>query len=149
MPPQPTLSDQQVSAVCACLGIKQQVKRIGVSQNEVFEVGGEGSDGSILRVSHGRGRSLPEIEAGLDWIEDLSGRGVDACKPRRSPNGRRCEEIEFGGETLLAVHFDRAPGRKVERADVSLSLYRSLEVLTGKLHTASFDHPAPQPRRAP
>lgn len=141
------LNDQQVRQVCARFGISQPIRSIRVSQNEVFEVGSEGGDLSILRVSLGRGRTLNEIEAELDWIEDLAARGIDVCRSRRSPAGRRCERIEDDDSTLLAVHFDRAPGRKVVRADVDRSLYSRLGVLTGKLHAASFDHSAGQPSR--
>jgi Ser/Thr protein kinase RdoA (MazF antagonist) len=141
------LNNQQVKAVCARFGISQPVKSVRVSQNEVFEVGTDGGDASVLRVSRSRGRTLDEIEAELDWTEDLAARGIDVCRPRRSPEGRRCERIECDGAELLAVHFNRAPGRKVLRADVDLSLYTTLGVLTGKLHAASFDQTAPQPNR--
>jgi len=141
------LNDRQISQVCACFGITQPVRSIRVSQNEVFEVDSDYGDASILRVSLGRGRTFDEVEAELDWIEDLAARGIDVCRPRRSPAGRRCERIEEGDTTLLAVHFDRAPGRKIVRADVDRSLYASLGALTGKLHAASFDHSERQPIR--
>jgi len=143
----PMLNDQLVRQVCARFGIGPQVRSIRVSQNEVFEVESENGDASILRVSLGRGRTSDEVEAELDWIEDLAARGVDVCRPRKSLAGRRCERIEDGDATLLAVHFDRAPGRKIVRADVDRSLYAKLGVLTGKLHAASFDHSARQPSR--
>jgi amicoumacin kinase len=141
------LNEQQVKAVCDRFGIVQPVKRIRVSQNEVFEVGLDGEDASILRVSHGRSRTSDEIEAELDWIEDLAGRGITVCRARTSPSGRRCEHIRCGDADLLAVHFDRAPGRKVLRTDVTPALYATLGGLTAQMHAASFDHAAPQPHR--
>lgn len=141
------LNDRQVRQVCARFGITQPVRSVRVSQNEVFEVGTEGEDASILRVSLARGRTFDQIEAELSWIEDLAARGIDVCRSRKSPAGRRCERIEDGDDVLLAVHFDRAPGRKIVRTDIDHSLYAKLGVLTGKLHAASFDHSSPQPSR--
>ena len=141
------LDGKRMRAVCSRFGITSDPKCVRVSQNAVYEVEGDGGDRSILRVSSGRGRSLEQIEAELDWVADLAARGIDVCLPRPSLGGRRCERVVCGDAEFLAVRFDRAPGRKVVRADVDEALYASLGTLVAKLHAASFDDDSPQPRR--
>lgn len=140
------LSEAQLIAACLPFGISGLPRAVRVSQNEVFEVG-EGAGSSILRVSHGRGRTQAQVEAELDWIEDLSARGVDVCRARRSLSGRRCERVECEGAELLVAQFDRAPGRKIVREDVDRALCSALGSVVGRLHAASFGDFSPQPAR--
>jgi Ser/Thr protein kinase RdoA (MazF antagonist) len=106
------------------------------SQNCVYECAGDRP--SIIRVSHGRGRTLEQVEAELAWIDDLAALGLPVCPAIPSPAGRRCERMVANGQEYLVVQFQRAPGRKVELAESDAAMYGHLGQLTGRLHEASF-----------
>lgn len=125
----------------------QDLRWLRSSQNHVYECGPP-TDLSILRVSCDRGRTLPEVEAELAWIDRLHDLGIRVSRARRSRNGRRCEAVVIDGVTHLAVQFDRAPGRPVELTDLTLDLHAELGELTGRLHAASFDDPTAVPQPA-
>jgi len=133
------LDAAQLKLLCEPFGFRpEDTRRIGWSQNEVFEAG-PADDRSILRVSHGRGRTLEQVNAELAWIDDLASRGIDVCRPRPSLDGRRCERVILSGTEYLVAHFNRAPGRAIVNADIDDSLYARLGRLTAQLHAASFD----------
>ena len=106
------------------------------SQNCVYEHAGDPP--TIVRISHGRGRTLEQIEAELAWIAELAAQGLPVCPAIASSAGRTCERVVHGGQEFLVVRFQHAPGRKVELADSDNAVYRQLGQLTGQLHEASF-----------
>jgi Ser/Thr protein kinase RdoA (MazF antagonist) len=106
------------------------------SQNCVYECARDRP--SILRISHGRGRTIEQVEAELAWIDDLAAQGLPVCPAIPSSAGRRCERIVEHGQEYLVVQFQRAPGRKVELAESDAAMYGQLGELTGRLHEASF-----------
>lgn len=108
------------------------------SQNHVYECGPP-TGPAILRVSSGRGRIVAEVEAELDWIEDLARRGVPVCRARLSSEGKRCHVVSIDGEDHLVACFEKAPGRAVEIADLTPELHARLGELTAGLHAAVFD----------
>lgn len=109
------------------------------SQNHVYECGSP-TGPAILRVSSGRGRTVAEVDAELDWIEDLARRGAPVCRARLSSEGQRCHAVSIDGEDHLVVCFDRAPGRAVEIADLTPELHARLGELTAQLHAAVFEN---------
>ncbi|WP_425617349.1 phosphotransferase enzyme family protein [Anatilimnocola sp. NA78] len=106
------------------------------SQNCVYEHAGDPP--AIVRISHGRGRTLEQVEAEIAWVAELAAQGLPVCQAILSPAGRMCERVIHNGQEFLVVRFQRAPGRKVELADSDAAVYRQLGQLTGRLHEASF-----------
>jgi len=125
----------------------EDLRWIRSSQNHVYDCG-PSHPPSILRVSAGRGRTLDQIEAELDWIEDLESCRIPVCRARRSANGNRCEVVDIDGVPHLVVQFDKARGRAVETTDLSLELHGRLGELTARLHAAAFDAPPALHRQA-
>ncbi len=124
---------------------------ISQSQNRVYAVRHR-EQPAILRISRERHRTLAEIEAELGWVRELAAAGLPVGVPRQSTRGRWCEPLIADGVESLAVLFDRVPGRRIERADLTSALYRQLGQLTARLHQAAFTpHDAPHTRlpRAP
>lgn len=115
-----------------------EMRWIFSSQNHVYECG-PADDPAILRVSSGRGRTRAEVEAELDWIEDLARRGVPVCRARLSGESRRCHVVSIDGEEHLVACFEKAPGRAVEIADLTPELQARLGEVTARLHAAVFD----------
>lgn len=127
----PTLIEPYGLAVNALAWIRS-------SQNCVYEHAGDPP--SIIRISHGRGRTLEQVEAELAWIADLAARGFPVCPAIPSVAGRVCERIVQGNQEFLVVRFQRAPGRKVELADSNSAVYCQLGELTARLHEVSFSN---------
>ncbi|AMV18481.1 phosphotransferase enzyme family protein [Planctomyces sp. SH-PL14] len=115
-----------------------ELRWIRSSQNHVYECGSP-DDPAVLRVSSGRSRTLAEVEAELDWIENLARQDVPVCRARLSSEGQRCHVVSIDGKDYLVVCFDRAPGRAVEIADLTPEFHARLGEVTARLHAAVFD----------
>jgi Ser/Thr protein kinase RdoA (MazF antagonist) len=137
------LERDTLQVLCDPFGLRaEEATLVGRSQNEVFEFAAS-ADRSILRVSHGRGVTLAQVEAELEWVGELARRGIDACRPRPSCAGKLCERVAIGDAAYLVTHFDRAPGRKIVDADVDGSLHAAVGRLIALMHAASWDGPLP------
>lgn len=138
------LDPLRLTAICERFGINPAtLKWVSHSQNAVYEYLGP-HDSAILRISYGRGRTQPQVEAELAWVRELAARGINVCLPRLSLNGQWCERVTVDAVEYLAVLFDHAPGRRIEQRDLDAAFYRSLGQLTAQLHTASFDDAPPE-----
>ncbi|SFI96352.1 phosphotransferase enzyme family protein [Planctomicrobium piriforme] len=135
------LESEILCRACAAFGLRlENLKLLGRSQNLVYEHRSV-EDSSILRISTGRWRTITEVESELAWMDELAAAGIATCRPLQSNKGRLCELIEEGGEQAIAVHFEHAPGRKIERAEIDEGLYQRFGRLTAQLHASSFDRP--------
>ena len=64
--------------LCEPFGLlAERASFVARSQNDVYAF-----DGSVLRISHGRGQTQELVENELSWIDDLSARGLPVCRRR-------------------------------------------------------------------
>lgn len=96
--------------------------------------------------------SLTAMQAELTWVDFLAARGVPVVRPVRSARGRLIETVESGGQTAIAVAFERVEGIRAEEVPFESwnpALYRELGRVAGKLHAASRQYTPPDALRRP
>lgn len=108
------------------------------SQNVVFGYR-DGAVERIFRVTLEEHRSRDEIAAELAWIDHLRKSGAAVCAPVRGSSG--IITASCGGTTCHGVAFEKAPGRPVERGDLSPALYRAHGRTLGTFHRAAAGFP--------
>ena len=91
----------------------------------------------FLRITRDTHRSIDIIRGEIDWIEFLSGKGLNVSRPVRSVGGQLVEQISADDDSYTTVCFEAAPGRRISEADYDVKLFRLMGVFMGKIHNAS------------
>ncbi|MBN8209648.1 phosphotransferase [Bacillus sp. NTK071] len=113
-------------------------KKLGDFENYVYEVK-QGNQTWILRLTHSSHRSIEEIQAELDWINELHRQGVNvSC----SSFGQRVETIPLEQGSFYACLFDKAPGYIVKTDDLAFGpeLFEAWGREVGKMHSISMNY---------
>ncbi|MDI1315437.1 phosphotransferase [Prosthecobacter sp.] len=110
------------------------------SQNHVYLCRRDGEK-FILRVSKERHRDLADVEAELAWVEFLSARRVDVCRPIPTLGGEACVALCLDGENHVATCFEHAPGAKITPQDIAPPVYEKLGGVLAQMHTHTLDLP--------
>lgn len=135
--PPPDLPFHQFAEGLARFGLDASCARdLGRSQNFVYTVSRQGNE-YIARISTGRHRTKPEIEAELAWVLLLAQKGMPVCEPMRSINSQWCEEMMVDGVSFLISVFMSAPGRKPERTEITAAFAYRMGKLIGRMHSIS------------
>lgn len=95
---------------------------------------------------------ITAMQATLSWIDFLAARGVPVVRPVRSARGRLIETVECGGQTAVAVAFEKVEGIRAEEVPFDKwneALYRELGRVAGRLHAASRQYAPPDSPRRP
>lgn len=99
-------------------------KFLRASQNLVYEFTDANGMASILRLTPESHRSIPQIQEELHWIKFLGDGQVSVCSPLAIAGLPMIQTIRGPEEAFHAVTFQRAPGRPIEKSDLSPDLYR-------------------------
>ncbi len=94
----------------------------------------------ILRVTHSLHRSEDQIKAEVDWVNYLANGDVSVSKAVSSPAGNIVERVDSGDTYFLAIAFERATGRHLNRDDRKPELYENLGRIIGKMHNLTKDY---------
>lgn len=132
------LSSEQLQLLAEPFGLRGDgLQPLGGSQNQAYRGTQSSGKPCILRISAGRHRTRPEVEAELAWISHLSGLGLRVCPPILTLDGEACVVGEVDDQPCLAACFEQAPGEKAKAADLGPDLYRKLGALLGRLHAGA------------
>ena len=118
-------------------------KKLGDFENYVYEVK-QGEEVWILRLTHSSHRTFEEIEAEVDWVNELHRGGVNVSRAHSSSNGKKVERIIVENGSFFACLFEKAPGFGVKPDDPTFGpqLYETWGREVGKMHRISMhDHP--------
>jgi Ser/Thr protein kinase RdoA (MazF antagonist) len=124
---------------------------ISASQNHVYRAERDGAR-SILRITHDRCHTLPEVQGELRWVtwlRDEASCDDFVCAPYPSPQGALVETVIHEGETFLVTRFQHAAGRPLEEQDLTPELFHLMGRRLGRLHrhTIGYVEDPKQPRR--
>lgn len=133
--------------------VKAAAKRYGISFDELSFVGGfqnmvyefkKNNEFYILRMTDSSHRSEENIVGELDWILYLADKQVTLSRPVLSCNGKLSEMIVFKDIQMIAVLFEKAPGKKLQYPEYlnNVAIFEQLGVLTGRVHKASKSYKA-------
>lgn len=131
------LSPLYFSKFAAAFGLDESpgaITFLRSSQNAVYAVR-RGDEPYILRISHRRHRTLPQVLAELGWIRYLTSHVIQACEPIPALDGNQaiCQITDDGTE-VIATCFRHAPGRAISADDLTPILYRNLGALVAQMH---------------
>lgn len=116
----------------------EERKKLGDFENYVYEVK-QGDQNLILRLTHSSHRSMDEIQAELDWINELHKQGVNVS---RADSGQRIEMIPVEKGCFYACLFDKVPGYAVKTDDPAFrsELFEAWGREIGKMHKISMKY---------
>ncbi|KMM39486.1 phosphotransferase enzyme family protein [Guptibacillus hwajinpoensis] len=116
----------------------EEKKKLGDFENYVYEVK-RGEQLWILRLTHSSHRSFDEIQAELDWINELHRQGVNVS---RTDSGHRVEMIPVEKGCFYACLFDKVPGYAVKTDDSAFrsELFEAWGREIGKMHRISMNY---------
>ncbi|HOP05890.1 MAG TPA: phosphotransferase [candidate division Zixibacteria bacterium] len=120
----------------------KSLKLLDGFENLVLEGVREGRP-CILRLTHHTHRTRDKVEAELDWIDFLAGKGAPVCVPLRSREGNLTEYIETDADGFVAVLFEKAPGSMVERDQWTPAMTFNRGVMHGRMHRLTRDYQPP------
>ncbi|MGB8002608.1 MAG: phosphotransferase, partial [Anaerobacillus sp.] len=124
-------------------GMFTNKKKLGDFENYVYEVK-QGEEFWILRLTHSSHRTFEEIEAEIDWVNELHRGGVNVSRAYSSSNDKMVETVVVENGRFFACLFKKAPGFGVKTDDPSFGpqLYEAWGREVGKMHRISMqDHP--------
>ncbi|WP_053217136.1 phosphotransferase enzyme family protein [Virgibacillus senegalensis] len=133
------LTEQIIHNFLEAFGLEHRYEKLGDFENYVFEVT-KVSEPCILRITHSSHRSLPEIEAELDWIDYLANHGVCVSRALSSSLGRMVvTNPASDGSVFYGCLFREAPGNRVELDNrlPNRKLIRSWGKTIGTMHKLS------------
>jgi len=99
----------------------------------------------ILRVTHSLHRNVEQIKAEVDWVNYLADNGVAVSRAVHSPEGNLVEKVDLQDSYFMAIAFEKAQGRHVQRDDISKDLFASLGQLIGKMHHLTKEYQPSDP----
>lgn len=121
-------------------GIEETLEQIpGESMNYIYEFKQKSRD-CILRISKHKSMGKDQVLAELNWIEYLSDSGISVSKPIKTVDGNKLLTIEYEGDELVIVAYEKATGRHIEFEDWTSDLIENLGSLTGNIHKKSKDY---------
>jgi Ser/Thr protein kinase RdoA (MazF antagonist) len=107
------------------------------SANFVFTFKQSGRDG-VLRFNHAREREPAELQAEVDFVNHLAGRGVWVSRPQRSLAGHFVESVETPLGLYHAVVFEKLSGRQYDEvAELPPALWPAWGRALAQLHNAA------------
>lgn len=123
-----------------------EVEPIGSFDNDLYRAERAGA-GVVLRISGEGGRSADRIRAEVAWIEHLAAGGVPCARALASSEGRAVEVVDLSGlGRVVAVLFERAPGRPSHDEDITPDFVRAWGATLGRIHALSRGYRPPDPR---
>lgn len=131
------MTEEDLDSFLTEFGFAPSARLIGRSQNFVYLASLQGKD-SIARVSFGRHRTRGQIEAELAWIRLLAQRGVAVSRPLLSSCAEWCAERTVNGSVYILSAFEKAPGQKPERSELTETFARMAGELVGQMHSAAL-----------
>lgn len=112
-----------------------QLEFLRSNQNFVYSGAMDGGR-IIVRVSTLRHRTEDEIKAELNWISFLIDRGIRACRPILTGDGRSTVALELRGQLYVCACFEHAPGSPIPRPTDDAT-YAELGRMVGRMHAAA------------
>lgn len=123
-----------------------EVKFIGGFESFVYEFNKNNRD-YILRISHSFHRSIDMFRGEIEWVNYLSDCGVSVSKAVKSEGGELIEKVDVNDSYFIAVAFEKAKGRHVNKEDFGEKLYKNWGREIGKIHKATKDYRVSSPDR--
>jgi Ser/Thr protein kinase RdoA (MazF antagonist) len=112
-----------------------------VSERHAFIFDAITSTGTcILKVTHPSHRSYEQLEAELEWLSYLVGKGVRAPRIHRSINSRFIERVPAPDGYFSVICYEKLAGETIADALLTEALFRPWGTLIGKLHRLSFGY---------
>jgi Ser/Thr protein kinase RdoA (MazF antagonist) len=94
----------------------------------------------ILKVTHPSHRSYEQLEAELEWLSYLVGKGVRAPRIHRSINSLFIERVPAADDYFSVICYEKIVGDTIADALLTEALFRPWGTLIGKLHRLSFGY---------
>jgi amicoumacin kinase len=116
-------------------------------QNHIFAYRRDGVE-FILRLTPQSHRSAEQVSAEVEWIHDLSERGVSVAAPVLAVDGLLARPIDIEGEHFTAVSFQKVPGEIGSREHWTPAIFVEWGRLAGRLHRESIKYEPKFNRRA-
>ncbi|MCP3027252.1 phosphotransferase enzyme family protein [Halobacillus sp. A5] len=113
----------------------KMIKKVGSFENYVYEVMHKGKP-MILRITHSSHRKKQEIEAEVEWVNDLYVKGIPASLCKRSAAGHFVEEIPAEKSAFYVCLFHKAPGKRAQIKSGDTTLFKRWGSITGQMHNA-------------
>ena len=111
---------------------------LSYSQNYVYRI--QSDDGEfVLRLSAGRGRTLEQVCAEIDWLQLLAARELPVCRAVAKLDGEKCRQIDLEKACIVAACFEKPDGQQVASRDADVAMYRELGQLIARMHTVAID----------
>lgn len=113
---------------------RDQIRELGTSESYIYEFE-QDQKSYILRIAHSIRRSVPLIQAEVDWINFLAEGGASVAKAILSEQGNLVERIDdqHGGH-FLATAFVKARGDTPDTPDWNPALFETYGQVLGKMH---------------
>ncbi len=132
---------EQPALEAAKLWRGESVQRVCDSENYVYSFIAD-ERRRFLRLTPGHHRSLPQIEAELDFIRFLHRGGVSVSLPSTSINGLEVEKMQSGNRDFLACVFEEAEGEPFafNSNEANMEHFRLRGQTLGRIHTLSRNY---------
>jgi len=118
-----------------------------VSKRHAFIFDAESSSGPcILKVMHPSHRPFDQLEAEIDWIRFLNGKGVGVPGIYASVNSSWVERVPAGDSYFSVVSYEKLIGEPIGDGLWNETLFRHWGALIGRLHRLSPEF-VPKKRR--
>jgi Ser/Thr protein kinase RdoA (MazF antagonist) len=134
------IRDEDLEKLLAPFGVEPAVCNfLSCSQNYVYSCSG-GSMASLIRISTDRHRTLPEVDGEMKWLNFLASGNLRVCRPIPSLAGNLTEQLRIDGRHFIVCRFEKAPGDKPKRKDLTPQTYFALGQMLGRMHAASCEY---------
>lgn len=129
-------------------GDPASLQHVSDSTNYIFSFMASG-ERRYLRLISSDDRTREQIEAELDFITYLGGRGIGVSLPLRSSHGRSIETFRVSAVSYFACVFREAPGEPFtfDSHAANLKHFRLRGRTLGRIHTLSKTYTPPRDRR--
>ncbi|WP_347551873.1 phosphotransferase [Pseudalkalibacillus hwajinpoensis] len=123
------------------------MKLLGDFENYVYEVR-EKTQVYVLRLTHSSHRSFQEVEAEIDWINDLHQNGANVSYVYPSTKQQFVEELPIQQGSFYACLFEKAPGYSIKpESTFHTDLFEAWGKEVGKVHRLSMNYRPGKNRR--
>lgn len=112
--------------------LNSELTLIRRNENDVYEILGENL---VFRITHKNHRAEEEIQAELQWIEELHSAGIRVARSIPSKRQNNLQPFVVEGNQYYAVVFEKAKGRVLSAAgDFDQNTLYNWGELLGSLH---------------
>lgn len=114
-------------------------KYLGGFVNHIYEIPTDKQD-YILRVNHSIKRDFESTEGEVQYIHYLAENGTPVSRPVVSINDTFTEKFEEENGYFVLTLFEKAPGRRLQKDEISEKIIHQIGRITGRMHKLSQEY---------